>query len=94
MSPVIPLLPVQTVPKAVEMSEKEKLVLVDMSKNSDNVKILETAEEAQLPIERLMPPHSELFNSETCVFCEYLLHYLQEYITKPTTEVFGSIVHL
>ncbi|XP_044260059.1 prosaposin [Tribolium madens] len=44
-------------------------------------------EDMQLPIERMMPPHTqELYNSQTCVFCEYFLHYLQQAITSPATE--------
>lgn len=49
------------------------------------------AEEMQLPIERLMPYpllQSESVNgTKACTMCEYLLHYLQDTITNPATEV-------
>lgn len=46
----------------------------------------------QLPIERLVPfPMLEgslgTQGKETCALCEYILHFIQEAITNPTTEV-------
>lgn len=59
-----------------------------MAKDDSNVKIMSTPEEAQLPIDLLTPPHTQVvYNSEVCVFCEYFLHYVQEAITNPTSEV-------
>jgi hypothetical protein len=66
---------------------QKPLIRINMGKDSSSVKIMESPEQAQLPIDRLMPPHSQLYNSETCVFCEYFLHYLQQAITDPATEV-------
>lgn len=50
------------------------------------------AETMQLPIERLVPfPMLEgslgTQGKETCALCEYILHFIQEAITNPTTEV-------
>lgn len=51
------------------------------------------AEEMQLPIERMEPSTALMFpvlgggNKQTCALCEYFLHYLQQTITNPTTEV-------
>lgn len=49
------------------------------------------AEEMQLPLERFMP--YPLLQSESvdgtgaCTLCEYLLHYIQDAISNPVTEV-------
>jgi saposin len=86
---IIPLLPVQTAQIALEITPaptQKPLIRINMGKDSSSVKIMESPEQAQLPIDRLMPPHSQLYNSETCVFCEYFLHYLQQAITDPATE--------
>jgi len=49
------------------------------------------AEEMQLPLERLMPYpllQTESVNgTKACTLCEYLLHYIQDTITNPVTEV-------
>ena len=49
-------------------------------------------EAMQLPIERLSPfPMSQgsldTKGTETCALCEYILHFIQETITNPNTEV-------
>lgn len=49
-------------------------------------------ESMQLPIERLSPfPISEgplgVTGKTTCALCEYVLHYIQDSMTNPTTEV-------
>lgn len=83
--PIMPLLPVET----QEMLEitPAPVIRVNVAKDGSSVKIMQRPEELQLPIERLMPPHAqEMYNSETCVFCEYFLHYLQQAITNPSTE--------
>ena len=49
------------------------------------------AEEMQLPLERLMPlplvQSESVDGMKACTFCEYLLHYIQDAITNPVTEV-------
>lgn len=60
------------------------------------------AEQMQLPIQRIHTPFSSLAFPQmdvkgrtTCAFCEYLLHYLQQAITTPSTEVsFLEIINL
>ncbi|XP_046741352.1 prosaposin isoform X2 [Diprion similis] len=49
------------------------------------------AEEMQLPLERMQVsslafPVAGGGNAQTCALCEYVLHYLQQVITNPTTE--------
>ncbi|RZC39950.1 prosaposin [Asbolus verrucosus] len=83
--PIIPLLPVESVAKAT--SKQPSVVRINMGKDGAAVRVMETPEEAQLPIDLLMPPHTQvLYDSTTCVFCEYFLHYLQQVITSPTSE--------
>jgi hypothetical protein len=50
-------------------------------------------ENAQLPVDRMLP-QTVLYvsNKEECVFCQYFLHYVQQAITDPKTEVFHSLV--
>lgn len=49
------------------------------------------AEEMQLPIERLAPfpllQVESVNGKEACALCEYLLHYIQDIVTNPATEV-------
>ncbi|XP_022910966.2 prosaposin [Onthophagus taurus] len=76
--PIRPLLPVQSANKAIALAGK-KVGKVN----------LEKPEMMQLPIERVFPPFgapNEVYNQQACVFCEYLLHYLQEAITEPSSE--------
>lgn len=48
----------------------------------------------QLPIDLLMPPHTQvLYSKQVCLFCEYFLHYVQEGITEPKTEVFYILLN-
>lgn len=49
------------------------------------------AESMQLPIERMTPliamqSENSVSGAKTCALCEYLLHYIQQAITNPTTE--------
>lgn len=45
-------------------------------------------EKSQLPLERMMPQTVVYINNkDVCVFCQYFLHYVQQAITNPTTEV-------
>ncbi|KAJ3665487.1 hypothetical protein Zmor_000980 [Zophobas morio] len=85
LPPIIPLLPVQTA-ETLEITPAP-VIRINMAKEESNVKVMQSPEQAQLPIERLMPPHTqELYNSQTCVFCEYFLHYVQQFMTRPSTE--------
>lgn len=49
------------------------------------------AEEMQLPFERLVPlpllQVEGVEGKEACALCEYLLHYIQNAISNPVTEV-------
>lgn len=79
-------MPVQTA-ETLEITPAP-VIRINMAKEESNVKVMQSPEQAQLPIERLMPPHTqELYNSQTCVFCEYFLHYVQQFMTRPSTEV-------
>lgn len=54
------------------------------------------ASDMQLPIERMYPsllagPQWDVQGQKTCAFCEYLLHYIQEVITNPATEVCSKL---
>lgn len=71
-------------------------IFQEAKKNLENEKQMELSksevEAMQLPIERLMPfPISQgglgVEGKESCAFCEYVLHYIQEAITDPVTEV-------
>lgn len=49
------------------------------------------AKKSQLPIERILvmtPQHTDIAvnNKEACVFCQYILHYIQKVITQPYGE--------
>lgn len=81
--PVWPLLPARQVELGMRLLKKEK-------KNSASPEIGE-AETMQLPLERMMPfpIKTELDNvdsKESCALCEYVLHFIQQEITKPETE--------
>lgn len=85
---IAPLLPVETAPKALELSDKPDFIRVGLKKSNSNVKVIPPPAQAQLPIDLLMPPHTQvLYNKDTCIFCEYFLHFIQEDITDPKTEV-------
>jgi hypothetical protein len=48
---------------------------------------------AQLPVDRMLPQTvMDVSNKEECVFCQYFLHYVQQAITDPKTEVLHSLV--
>lgn len=69
-------------------SKKEKLSRVSISDDKTSVKVIKPQpEEMQLPIERIAPFEDVLYNKEVCVFCEYFLHYIQQAISLPSTEV-------
>lgn len=89
--PISPLLPEAPKQIAVRiMNEKKDL---DQSA-SKNIHPHSEAEEMQLPIERIQGPFSSLAfpqmdvkGQKTCTFCETLMHYLQQIISTPSTEV-------
>lgn len=61
---------------------------INMDVEESSVMILQTPQQAQLPIERLIPPHVQImYDTQLCTFCEYFLHYVQQAITNPSTEV-------
>ncbi|XP_066150349.1 prosaposin [Euwallacea fornicatus] len=85
---IAPLLPVENVDAA--MSLKDQLsyhddIVVQVSKSKPSSPVL-SAQEMQLPIDLLVPPHQQLYNPEVCVFCQYFLHFLQQEISDPTVE--------
>jgi hypothetical protein len=50
-------------------------------------------ENAQLPVDRMLPLTVVYVNNkEECVFCQYFLHYVQQAVTDPKTEVLHSSV--
>lgn len=89
MMPINPLLPVESEEKALEITPASHTKQpVNMGLEKSPIEILESPEQAQLPIERLTPPHVQiLYDTQLCTFCEYFLHYIQQAITNPTTEV-------
>lgn len=88
-APLIPLLPTDTEEKALEITPASpKFNQVNMAMKKSPIEILETPEQAQLPIEKIMPPHVPvLYDTQLCVFCEYFLHFVQQAITTTSTEV-------
>lgn len=88
-SPINPLLPLVTEEKALEITPASRTnQKINMGLESGPIEILETPQQAQLPIERLSPPHLQVvYDRQLCTFCEYFLHYVQEAITNPATEV-------
>ncbi|XP_045460205.1 prosaposin isoform X2 [Harmonia axyridis] len=92
--PIVPLLPYETA-DALEISpvpKKPTLARVPLTKNTPSIKIiydppaLGRPEDAQLPIDLLMPDNNQLFNKQVCEFCQFFLHYVQLAITDPRTE--------
>ncbi|KYN05638.1 PREDICTED: prosaposin [Cyphomyrmex costatus] len=88
--PIWPLVPVEVANIGLKVMEKiqPRKGVVEVTIGKEYPK--SEAEEMQLPFERLMPfplVQSESVNGmKACVFCEYLLHYIQEAITNPITE--------
>lgn len=92
--PIWPLLPEKPTEIGVRIiNERRKNVGEDGAGiRQDNEKT--EADEMQLPIERMGgmsvivgAPQMNIEGQQTCAFCEYLLHYLQQVITNPSTEV-------
>ncbi|XP_020280351.1 prosaposin [Pseudomyrmex gracilis] len=86
MGPIWPLLPEESAKIGLSiLNSKQKKDVVAIGKKSE-------AEEMQLPIERMMPSlllspdYGSIENKQTCALCEYILHYIQDTISSPTTE--------
>ncbi|XP_049821569.1 uncharacterized protein LOC109601826 isoform X7 [Aethina tumida] len=80
-----PLVPIETAQAANQQGPLPKQPLVHI--NIGGGQLDARPETAQLPIELLMPPHIQnIYSKETCLFCEYFLHFVQESITDPKTE--------
>ncbi|KRT84834.1 hypothetical protein AMK59_1027, partial [Oryctes borbonicus] len=86
--PIAPLLPVGSATKAYNLlhDNEDDLARVNVPDNGLSVKIMSKPESMQLPIERLFPQVPDVYNRQACVFCQYLLHYVQTAITNPVTE--------
>ncbi|XP_015120734.1 prosaposin [Diachasma alloeum] len=92
-TPIMPLLPRRPAEIAVRIMNEQKQKNVGVGGAGQRKTYPKTeADEMQLPIERLQPfavlslPKMDVEGQQTCSFCEYLLHYLQQVITSPTTE--------
>lgn len=87
--PIAPLLPAESATKVYNLlnDNQNDLNRVNVPNNGLSVKIISKPEAMQLPIERLFPQVPEVYNQQVCVFCQYFLHYLQNAITNPSTEV-------
>lgn len=78
----------------VSVSKTESNIKVIEAKPVMNVEIaygdaLLDPKNSQLPVERFfVPQHADLAvnNKQTCVFCQYILHYIQKVITQPYGE--------
>ncbi|XP_069698221.1 uncharacterized protein Sap-r [Periplaneta americana] len=85
---LLPSQPVDTIPatKIIGQDEATSYHRVPIGDNGGVVRVADV-ENAQLPIERMMPQSIMLVNNkEVCVFCQYFLHYVQQAITTPATE--------
>lgn len=61
---------------------------VGINRGGASVQVIQSPELSQLPIERIMPHTLTIIgNTELCQFCEYFLHFVQQAITDPATEV-------
>ncbi|XP_056632623.1 prosaposin isoform X1 [Diorhabda sublineata] len=84
-----PLLTPDSVQKVEEITgDKKPLIHIKVESGKTNGEALsEVNVEQPLPIDLLMPPHTQiLYNKEVCAFCELFLHYVQNSITEPKTE--------
>lgn len=86
--PIWPLLPEKPAQIGLSMLKNKQLRETEVTIGKERSK--SEAEEMQLPIERLMPPLLQGANvngKTTCALCEYVLHYIQDSVTNPQTEV-------
>lgn len=86
-TPFMPLLPVENIHKNHQIISDIKHK--NLGEHGSGIKKTE-AEEMQLPYERyegafpaLLMPNMDNKGQETCAFCEYLLHFVQQMITDP-----------
>lgn len=91
--PIWPLLPEKSQIIGMEMMNKRRKNVGEHGSGIRHEIEKTEAEEMQLPIERIMgpsviigAPQMDLEGKKECAFCEYLMHYLQQAITNPTTE--------
>ncbi|KAK9878890.1 hypothetical protein WA026_003719 [Henosepilachna vigintioctopunctata] len=98
-TPIVPLLP-ESSADTLEIRpvfNKPKLIRVPLKKNIQTVQVVSIPannlpnigkpEDAQLPIDLLISPvHQLRYNKEVCEFCQFFLHYVQQEITRPSTE--------
>lgn len=93
--PIVPLLPYETADSLEinTVTRKPVLARVPLTKNVQSVQIVSNPpslgkpEESQLPIDLLISTNNQLFNRQVCEFCQFFLHYVQQAITDPKTEV-------
>lgn len=84
-----PLLPEQAMRVGLRIFNPKELQKVTSEEKHESSE----AENMQLPIERMSPPFQLAFpvmdvqGKETCALCEYMLHFLQEELSKPSAEV-------
>lgn len=88
--PIWPLVPVEVAKIGLSiMKEEPRKDEVEIAIGKEHPK--SEAEEMQLPLERLIPypllQASGVNGTKACTLCEYLLHYIQDTITNPVTEV-------
>lgn len=92
-APIMPLLPHSAKEIGVRILNNHKQNNVGVGGAGQRTIYPKTeADEMQLPAERYQPfatlflPNMDVEGEKTCTFCEYLMHYLQQVITSPTTE--------
>ncbi|XP_011300553.1 proactivator polypeptide [Fopius arisanus] len=90
---IMPLLPLHSAEIGIRVLNEQNEKNVEIGGVGQSSAYPRTeADEMQLPIERFQPfatlslPKMDVEGQKTCAFCEYLLHYLQQVITSPTTE--------
>lgn len=84
--PIWPLVPEETAKLSLNIMNNKHQKEVAIQEHSKS-----EAEEMQLPIQRIMPypllQAESVSGQGSCALCEYLLHYIQDVLTNPTTEV-------
>ncbi|XP_050313215.1 uncharacterized protein LOC126748197 isoform X4 [Anthonomus grandis grandis] len=89
---IAPILPVETAEVASKLNERHRVPIqkddfvIRLIKPKQQPQPILSAQEMQLPIDLLVPPHQQLYNQQFCVFCEYFLHFVQKEITDPKVE--------
>ncbi|KAJ9594699.1 hypothetical protein L9F63_014033, partial [Diploptera punctata] len=86
--PIWPLLPAEAIGTLKESESIQSTLLVP----ADAAGVIKP-ENVQLPAERMLPQTIVYVNNkEVCEFCQYFLHYVQQAITSPKTELEEKIV--